>query len=484
MTQQSARVVEQRKHLPDGPGVYLFHDERGKVIYVGKAKSIRKRVAVALLQPGHPRRGREMTDSIDSVDSLLVASESEALLAEQNFIKQYQPRFNIRLRDDKSYPFIAISMDEEFPRVYFTRERHRRNRAVLRALLQRQARARHARPARQGLPVPLLPGHRAGPPLGLAVPGLLHQALRRALRRLRLARGVPRGDRRRRRLPVRAATARSSATSSSGCAAAAEARSTRTAALERNRLQRRSLAAGAPARRQRGDRHARRGRGRGRGHRRQRAGLPGARRRALRPPVLLPAPTRASASCEAVVEEFLLQYYAEAMAIPPQIVVQTPVDPYAGRGAGASAAAGGSSCAPPSAATSAASSTWPSATRSSRSTRRSSRASAAASSASRRSTGCRRRWASTRCRCASSASTSRNLMGTHQVASMVVFEGGAPKKSDYRRFQLPRQRGGRARRLRRDGGGARPPPRAVGAPARPVARTTRSSTRPSPRCPT
>ena len=61
--------------------------------------------------------------------SSLVATEAEALLAEQNFIKQYQPRFNIRLRDDKSYPFIAISMDEEFPRVYFTRERHRRDRA-------------------------------------------------------------------------------------------------------------------------------------------------------------------------------------------------------------------------------------------------------------------------------------------------------------------------------------------------------------------
>ena len=69
-----------------------------------------------------------MVDAIDSVEFVLVASEAEALLAEQNFIKQYRPRFNIRLRDDKSYPFIAISMDEEYPRVYFTRERHRRDR--------------------------------------------------------------------------------------------------------------------------------------------------------------------------------------------------------------------------------------------------------------------------------------------------------------------------------------------------------------------
>ena len=121
------RLAEQRKALPDGPGVYLFRDAKGKVIYVGKAKSIRKRVASHFSNPV-TRGAYEMVDAIDSVEFVLVASETEALLAEQNFIKQYRPRFNIRLRDDKSYPFIAISMDEEFPRVYFTRERHRRNR--------------------------------------------------------------------------------------------------------------------------------------------------------------------------------------------------------------------------------------------------------------------------------------------------------------------------------------------------------------------
>src|SRR6476620_5425045 len=120
-----SRLAEQRKKLPDGPGVYLFHDGSGKVIYVGKAKSIKKRVASHFSNPV-TRGAVEMTDSIESVEYLLVASEFEALLVEQNFIKQYQPRFNIPLRDDKSYPFIAISMDEEYPRVYFTRERHRR----------------------------------------------------------------------------------------------------------------------------------------------------------------------------------------------------------------------------------------------------------------------------------------------------------------------------------------------------------------------
>src|SRR5438034_543081 len=121
------RLAEQRKQLPDGPGVYLFHDAKGKVIYVGKAKSLKKRVASHFSNPV-TRGAYEMVDSIDSVEFLLVSSEAEALLAEQNFIKQYRPRFNIRLRDDKSYPFIAISMDEDYPRVYFTRERHRRNR--------------------------------------------------------------------------------------------------------------------------------------------------------------------------------------------------------------------------------------------------------------------------------------------------------------------------------------------------------------------
>src|SRR5205807_8171836 len=66
---------------------------------------------------------------IDQIEALVVHTEAEALLAEQTFIKQYKPRFNIRLRDDKSYPYIAISLDEDFPRVYFTRERHRRDRA-------------------------------------------------------------------------------------------------------------------------------------------------------------------------------------------------------------------------------------------------------------------------------------------------------------------------------------------------------------------
>jgi excinuclease ABC subunit C len=122
------RLAQQRRALPDQPGVYLFRDAKGRVIYVGKAKSIRKRVASHFSNPS-TQVGRDLLPMIDRIESLVVATEAEALLAEQNFIKQYKPRFNIRLRDDKSYPYIGISLDEDFPRVYFTRERHRRERA-------------------------------------------------------------------------------------------------------------------------------------------------------------------------------------------------------------------------------------------------------------------------------------------------------------------------------------------------------------------
>ncbi|MGH2855718.1 MAG: excinuclease ABC subunit UvrC, partial [Solirubrobacteraceae bacterium] len=127
----TATLAQQRRGLPDQPGVYLFRDGKGRVVYVGKAKSIRKRVASHFAKaevpssPGHA----EMVGGVEQIEFVVVGSEAEALLAEQSFIKQYRPRFNIRLRDDKSYPFIAISLDEDFPRVYFTRERHRPGRA-------------------------------------------------------------------------------------------------------------------------------------------------------------------------------------------------------------------------------------------------------------------------------------------------------------------------------------------------------------------
>ena len=117
---RAERIVEQRRSLPDAPGVYLFYGADGELLYVGKARSIRKRVA-SHFSGGNAR----MTTLVDRIDTLVTATEAEALLAEQSFIKRHRPHFNIRLRDDKSYPYVAVSMDEDYPRVYFTREKHR-----------------------------------------------------------------------------------------------------------------------------------------------------------------------------------------------------------------------------------------------------------------------------------------------------------------------------------------------------------------------
>jgi len=112
------------RDLPDAPGVYLFHGAKGELLYVGKARSIRKRVA-SHFSGGESR----LISRVDRVECLVTANEAEALLAEQSFIKRHRPRFNIRLRDDKSYPYVCVSLDEDYPRVYFTREKHRHGRA-------------------------------------------------------------------------------------------------------------------------------------------------------------------------------------------------------------------------------------------------------------------------------------------------------------------------------------------------------------------
>ena len=126
-SKRSSSLTEQRKNLPDAPGVYVFRDKRERALYVGKATSIRKRVASHFA--GKTSSSPEMLERTDSIEVLVTTTEAEALLAEQSFIKRHRPRFNIRLRDDKSYPYVAISLDEDYPRVYFTRERHKPRRA-------------------------------------------------------------------------------------------------------------------------------------------------------------------------------------------------------------------------------------------------------------------------------------------------------------------------------------------------------------------
>jgi len=117
-------VQERIRELPDSPGVYLFYGAGEELLYVGKAVSVRKRVA-SHFSGGEPR----LTSRVERIDFLVTSNEAEALLAEQSFIKRHRPRFNIRLRDDKSYPYVCVSLDEDYPRVYFTREKHRGGRA-------------------------------------------------------------------------------------------------------------------------------------------------------------------------------------------------------------------------------------------------------------------------------------------------------------------------------------------------------------------
>jgi excinuclease ABC subunit C len=119
-------LEEKLRGLPRGPGVYLFRDEAGEVLYVGKAKSLRSRVR-SYFQRGDTRAGTAaLARRIDDVEVIVTRTEAEALHLEQNLVKRHRPPFNIRLRDDKSFPYIAVTVSDEYPRVMFTRERHRR----------------------------------------------------------------------------------------------------------------------------------------------------------------------------------------------------------------------------------------------------------------------------------------------------------------------------------------------------------------------
>ena len=114
------------KRLPDRPGVYLMKDARGDVVYVGKAQSLRHRVRSywqkgALVQ-GEGHRIRSVIDRIADIEVTEVDSVSEALLLEANLIKRFKPRFNVRLKDDKSYPYIKVTLADDFPRVERTRK--------------------------------------------------------------------------------------------------------------------------------------------------------------------------------------------------------------------------------------------------------------------------------------------------------------------------------------------------------------------------
>jgi excinuclease ABC subunit C len=113
--------------IPDAPGSYQFKDAQGRVIYVGKAASLRHRLANYFGDPRNmPSRTAQMVEMAESVEWTTVRNEVEALMLEWSLIKEHRPRFNVRLRDDKSYPFLAVTVDEEWPRAMVMRGRKRK----------------------------------------------------------------------------------------------------------------------------------------------------------------------------------------------------------------------------------------------------------------------------------------------------------------------------------------------------------------------
>jgi excinuclease ABC subunit C len=122
------QVQRELRELPAAPGVYLFRDSDGEVLYVGKAKALRTRVR-QYFQAGRSdtRPGIDaLVERVAAVETIVTRSEVEALHLEQNLVKRHRPPFNVRLRDDKSFPYIAVTLEDEYPRVMFTRERHRK----------------------------------------------------------------------------------------------------------------------------------------------------------------------------------------------------------------------------------------------------------------------------------------------------------------------------------------------------------------------
>src|SRR5256885_9201992 len=123
MEDRITKLADKAKALPKAPGVYLMKDDKGRVIYIGKSASLRDRVG-SYFQAGTRLEYKKsgLMDQVVDFDVVQTDSEVEALLAENRLIKDIQPRYNARLLDDKTFPYLMITLDEEFPGVYITRE--------------------------------------------------------------------------------------------------------------------------------------------------------------------------------------------------------------------------------------------------------------------------------------------------------------------------------------------------------------------------
>ena len=168
-----------------------------------RQKSLRSRVR-SYFQRGDARFGAaRLVERVDDVEVIVTRTEAEALHLEQNLVKRHRPPFNIRLRDDKSFPYIAVTLTDEYPRVMFTARAAPARDPLLRPVREREEGAGDPRRAQPRLPLPPLRRASAGPALGDSVPRLPHRPLLRTVHRSDLEGGLRRGHRRRRRLPVR-----------------------------------------------------------------------------------------------------------------------------------------------------------------------------------------------------------------------------------------------------------------------------------------
>ncbi len=180
--------------IPEEPGVYRFRDERGRVVYVGKAKSLRQRLNqyFADFTALHPRTQLMLTTAA-SVEWTVVNTEVEALQLEYSWIKEFDPRFNVKYRDDKSYPYLAVTMGEEFPRVMVMRGAKRKGTRYFGPYSHAWAIRETVDTLLRVFPVQDLLHRRlqAGRPDRPPLPARLHRQVLRAVRQAGHQRGTP-----------------------------------------------------------------------------------------------------------------------------------------------------------------------------------------------------------------------------------------------------------------------------------------------------
>jgi len=203
MSSEPDRLERTLAQLPDLPGVYQMIAADGRILYIGKAVSLRNRVRSYFQESAaHPYRTVKMVERVADVRTIVVTNEVEALILEANLIKRHQPPFNVRLRDDKRFPYLKVT-NERFPRVTFNPGREGRRRAVFRPYTNAHGLRELIDLVRMVFPLRNLP--RADRRETQApVPAVPHQALSGAVRRLSVRGGLRQTGRRGRALSRRA----------------------------------------------------------------------------------------------------------------------------------------------------------------------------------------------------------------------------------------------------------------------------------------